>query len=258
MKLHPFFFIVAIACFSLQALVAEPEPSATGTQAAVAMPTPMPVATPLPMTPQELALVTTHAPLAKAMVPSSPTPLASAKMDAKGKETAKKTAKPTPKSTPKQEKGKIDAEVLKQSATQPLSIMISLSKQRVYLMVGDKVAVDSPISSGKKGHETPKGEYMILEKDPNHQSNLYGDFVNEKGVVVKKGISAKTDTPPAGAHYCGASMKFFMRLSPEGMGMHAGILPGYPASHGCIRLPLEMAKTIYSAVTVKVPVSVTD
>jgi lipoprotein-anchoring transpeptidase ErfK/SrfK len=53
-------------------------------------------------------------------------------------------------------------------------------------------------------------------------------------------------------------MKFFMRLSLEGMGMHAGILPGYPASHGCIRLPLEMAKAIYTTITVKTPVSIID
>jgi lipoprotein-anchoring transpeptidase ErfK/SrfK len=234
MKFHPLFLSFVIASLSLHALVAETAPSEN-----------LPAATPTPI----LAATPSSAPSATPKATPSPSSSPSA---------AKRPVKKTSKTTPKQEKGKIDAELLKQATTQPLSIVISLGKQRVYLMVGGKIAVDSPISTGKKGHETPKGEYMILEKDPNHQSNLYGDFVNEKGVVVKKGISAKTDTPPAGAHYCGASMKFFMRLSPEGMGMHAGILPGYPASHGCIRLPLEMAKAIYTTITVKIPVSITD
>ena len=170
----------------------------------------------------------------------------------------KSAPKKVAKFTPKQEPGKVFPDILKQADTQPLSITISLSKQRVYLLVGGQVAVDSPISSGKKGRETPKGEYAILEKELKHESNLYGDFVNEKGVVVKKGICVKTDIPPAGTHYWGASMKYFMRLTAEGVGMHAGYLPGYPASHGCIRLPLEMAKIIYTSALVNTPVSVTD
>ena len=237
MKFHPLFLFFLIASLSLQALVAETAPREN-------LPAATPPLIPVPPTPIPVATPSTTP---KASPSTSPSPSA-----------AKSPVKKTPKTTPKQEKGKIDAELLKQAATQPLSIVISLCKQRVYLMVGEKIAVDSPISTGKKGHETPKGEYMILEKDLNHQSNLYGDFVSEKGAVVKKGVSAKIDTPPAGAHYCGASMKFFMRLSLEGMGMHAGILPGYPASHGCIRLPLEMAKAIYTTITVKTPVSIID
>jgi lipoprotein-anchoring transpeptidase ErfK/SrfK len=242
MKFHPFFLFFGMACFLFQTLEADPEPSAT----------------PISMTEAEMIPAATPTPTPTAS-PSS-TPVLTPKISASPKNAAKaqEASKKASKTTPKQENGRIDAELLKQAATQPLSIVISLSKQRVYLMVGGNIAVDSPTSTGKKGHETPKGEYTILEKDPNHQSNLYGDFVNEKGVVVKKGIAAKKDTPPTGAHYCGASMKFFMRLSPEGMGMHAGILPGYPASHGCIRLPLEMAKTIYKTITVKIPVSIID
>ena len=149
------------------------------------------------------------------------------------------------------------SEILDQATSQPLTIQISLSKQRVYLMVGGKVAIDSPISSGKRKGWTPMGEFMILEKDPNHQSNLYGDFVDNAGRVVRSGVSGKIAIPN-GAHFRGASMKFFMRLTPEGVGMHAGYLPGYPASHGCIRLPLEAAKLIYSKVAVNTPVTVAD
>lgn len=125
-------------------------------------------------------------------------------------------------------------------------------------MVGEEVAIDTPISSGKKTRETPKGEYMVLEKDPDHQSNLYGDYVNDQGKVIHSGVSITSDIAPSGTHFRGASMKYFLRLTPEGVGMHAGILPGYAASHGCIRMPAEMAKLIYQTVSVKTPVIVTD
>jgi lipoprotein-anchoring transpeptidase ErfK/SrfK len=123
-------------------------------------------------------------------------------------------------------------------------------------MVGSRVAVDSPISSGRRNGWTPKGSFQILEKDPNHFSNLYGNFVDGTGTVIRSGVSSKIDSAPSGTHFRGAPMKYFLRLTPQGVGMHAGILPGYPASHGCIRLPVEMAQIIYSKVTLNTPVTV--
>jgi len=157
-----------------------------------------------------------------------------------------------------QEPGKVNSALLERVSTQPLSIVVSLSKQRVYLLVGGKVAVDSPISSGRRSGWTPKGNFSVLEKDPNHHSSLYGNFVNGSGQVVRSGVSSKHDAAPSGTHFSGAPMKFFLRLTPQGVGMHAGILPGYPASHGCIRLPQEMAEIIYSRVGVNTPVTVAD
>ena len=136
--------------------------------------------------------------------------------------------------------------------------MVSLTKQRVYLLVGEKLAVDSPISSGRRNGWTPKGEFAVLEKDPDHHSSLYGEFVNGNGQVIRSGISSKLDAAPSGTRFRGASMKYFMRLTPEGVGMHAGILPGYPASHGCIRLPLDVAQILYKAIPLNTPVSVGD
>ena len=158
----------------------------------------------------------------------------------------------------KQEPVKVNQAILDRASIDPLSIVVSLSKQRVYLQVGGKVAIDSPISSGKRSGWTPKGEFSVLEKDPDHQSTLYGDFVDGSGRKVKSGVSTRVDSAPSGTHFRGASMKFFMRLTPQGVGMHAGFLPGYPASHGCIRLPLEAAKMIYGKVGINTPVTVTD
>ncbi len=158
----------------------------------------------------------------------------------------------------KQQPGKIYPQFLDHPAPESLAILVSLSKQRAYLLVNGQVAVDTPISSGKRNGWTHKGEFTILEKDPDHHSTLYGDFVNGEGRVVRSGISSKLDAAPSGTRFHGASMKYFMRLTPEGIGMHVGILPGYPASHGCIRLPLEMAQAIYNKVSVNTPVTVTD
>src|SRR5438270_13691303 len=116
-------------------------------------------------------------------------------------------------------------------------VIVSLAKQRAYLMTGEEIVIDSPISSGKRGHTTPNGSFSVLEKDKDHHSSLYGDYKDTQGRTVRGGISAHIDAAPSGTHFVGASMKWFMRLTGEGVGMHVGILPGYPASHGCIRMP---------------------
>ena len=132
-------------------------------------------------------------------------------------------------------------------------VLVSISKQRAYLLTGDQIAIDSPISSGKRGHTTPTGSFTILQKDKDHRSNLYGDYKDSKGRTVRGGISAHIDSAPSGTHFVGAPMKWFMRLTNGGVGMHVGILPGYPASHGCVRMPEPAAALFYSKVKVGTP-----
>jgi lipoprotein-anchoring transpeptidase ErfK/SrfK len=158
----------------------------------------------------------------------------------------------------RQEPLKVNQSVLKQATPDNVHVRVSLPKQRAYLMVGDQIAADSPISSGKTGHSTPSGHFSVLEKDPDHRSSIYGDFVDRSGRVVRAGISAKIDSAPSGTHYVGASMRWFMRLTGEGVGMHVGILPGYPASHGCIRMSSDGAKLFYDTVKIGTPVTVGD
>jgi lipoprotein-anchoring transpeptidase ErfK/SrfK len=147
--------------------------------------------------------------------------------------------------------------VLQRVTAENAHVIVSLAKQRAYLMTGEEVAIDSPISSGKRGHTSPSGSFSVLEKDKDHRSTLYGDYVDSSGRVVRSGISARIDSAPSGTHYVGASMKWFMRLTGEGVGMHVGILPGYPASHGCIRMPEFMAENFFRSVSVGTPVTVT-
>jgi lipoprotein-anchoring transpeptidase ErfK/SrfK len=159
----------------------------------------------------------------------------------------------------RQEPPKVIPRVLERAMPENISIYISLGKQRAYFRVDDEIAVDTPISSGKRAGMTPAGSFAIMEKDADHRSNLYGDFANPRtGRVVRAGVSTRIDSAPSGTVYRGAPMRWFMRLSAGGLGMHTGILPGYPASHGCVRLPEEIAKLFYDRVKIGTPVTIGD
>lgn len=153
---------------------------------------------------------------------------------------------------------KINQNVLKQLTSDNSRIVVSIPKQRAFLMLGDEIAVDAPISSGKRGHGTPQGHFTVLEKDPNHHSSLYGDYVDRNGRTVRAGVSARIDSAPSGTHFVGAPMKWFLRLTGDGVGMHIGILPGYPASHGCVRESPEGAKIFYDHAKVGTRIDVGD
>jgi lipoprotein-anchoring transpeptidase ErfK/SrfK len=158
----------------------------------------------------------------------------------------------------KQEPLKVNQALLKEATQDNTRIVVSIPKQRAYLMIGDQVVADGPISSGRRGHESPRGHFNVMEKDPNHHSSLYGDFVDGSGRTVRAGVSARSDSAPSGTHFAGAPMRWFLRLTGEGVGMHIGILPGYPASHGCIRESADGAKLFYDHAKVGTPVDVGD
>src|SRR5436853_1715282 len=158
----------------------------------------------------------------------------------------------------RQEPLKVNQSLLKQATQDNTHIVVSIPKQRAYLMIGDQIVAEGPVSSGKRGHTSPTGHMHVLEKDPNHHSSLYGDFVNSSGRVVRGGVSARIDSAPSGTHFAGAAMKWFLRLTEDGVGMHIGILPGYPASHGCVRQSVDGAKLFYDHAKVGTPVDVGD
>ena len=158
----------------------------------------------------------------------------------------------------KQEPIKIDQNVLKRATPDQTRVVVSLHKQRAYLILGQQVAIDTPISSGKRRHSTPSGNFTVMQKDANHRSNIYGDFVDRAGRVVRAGVSSRIDSAPSGTRFIGAPMKWFMRLTGDGVGMHVGILPGYPASHGCVRMPSQAASLFFQNVKIGTPVAVGD
>lgn len=134
-------------------------------------------------------------------------------------------------------------------------IRISLSEQMVYYYKGGKLVGMSPISSGREGYDTRPGHFHICEKDIDHKSTWYGQYVDEYGDVVQHEVDVRKDPRPPGAKFDGADMRYFMRIDGA-VGMHEGYLPGYAASHGCIRLPGRMAEVFYHNTPLGTPVEI--
>jgi len=116
------------------------------------------------------------------------------------------------------------------ASTGPLSLVIDLTTQRVLVYRGAVPIAASTISSGSEGRETPTGAFAILQKEVFHRSGTYDD----------------------------APMPYMQRLTDKGVAMHAGNLPGYSASHGCIRLPKDFAKLLYGITEIGTPVTIID
>ena len=134
------------------------------------------------------------------------------------------------------------------------SVEIDLEEQTAYLVQNGRPILASPISSGRYGHLTRSGSFKILEKERTHYSSMYGKIVDVAGNAIV--ADADADMPvPRGGKFIPAPMHYFMRFAGAD-GMHAGYLPGYPASHGCVRMPQQYAIAFFNSVSVGTPVTV--
>src|SRR6478735_6825515 len=100
----------------------------------------------------------------------------------------------------------------------PLIIAISIEQQKVRVYDSNGLFAESPVSTGMKGHSTPMGVFSVIQKNKMHRSNIYS----------------------------GAPMPYMQRITWSGIALHAGVLPGYPASHGCIRMPMAFAVKMWN------------
>ncbi|WP_066794154.1 L,D-transpeptidase family protein [Sphingomonas soli] len=112
----------------------------------------------------------------------------------------------------------------------PVKLVISIPQQLLFTYRGGQLIAVSTVSTGSEGRDTPTGDFTILQKKTFHRSNLYSN----------------------------APMPYMQRLTWDGIALHAGHLPGYPASHGCIRLPKEFARQLYGITAMGGQVSVVD
>lgn len=118
-------------------------------------------------------------------------------------------------------KSKKEALVEKETGAKPqgpLVIVISIDRQKVTIYDSNGVFAEAPVSTGMKGHSTPMGVFSVIQKHKFHHSNIYS----------------------------GAPMPYMQRITWSGVAMHAGVLPGYPASHGCIRMPMAFAVKMWN------------
>ena len=137
------------------------------------------------------------------------------------------------------------------------SIKISLGEQRAYFYKGGVLVGVSQLSTGREGLNTPAGNYKIIQKDKDHASSLFGDYVDSSGKVVVANIEIKKIRNRQAHTSKARRCRSFMRIV-SGTGLHAGYLPGYPASHGCIRMPEFMAENFFRSVSVGTPVTITN
>ncbi len=100
----------------------------------------------------------------------------------------------------------------------PLIVAISINQQRLKIYDANGVFAESPVSTGMRGHPTPMGVFSVIQKQKFHHSNIYSN----------------------------APMPYMQRITWSGVAMHAGVLPGYPASHGCIRMPMAFAVKMWN------------
>lgn len=153
---------------------------------------------------------------------------------------------------------KVVPRVLDKATPENTRIVVSLGRQRIYLYSGDEVAIEAAVSTGKRRGQTPTGEFTVLDKAATHSSNFYGDFVDRDGQVVRHGVSTRIDAAPSGTTFVRVPMQHYLRLNEEGLALHAGRLPGYPASDTAVRVPADIAPLIYQRVKKGTPVKIED
>jgi hypothetical protein len=112
----------------------------------------------------------------------------------------------------------------------PMAVIVSITEQRAYAYRNGILIGVTTVSTGKKGHETPTGVFTILQKDKDHHSKKYDD----------------------------APMPYQERLTWDGVALHAGGLPGYPESHGCVHMPTEFARLLFDATNMGMTVVVAE
>ena len=137
-------------------------------------------------------------------------------------------------------------------------IVVNTDEQKARFYDGDQQIGWTTVASGIKKFPTPSGQFEVMEKVQNKRSNLYGRIYSSGGKVVHRDAKVGRDQIPTGARFEGASMPYFMRLTNDGVGLHAGPIPrpGRPASHGCIRMPKKFASVAYKHVDVGTKVTI--
>lgn len=132
---------------------------------------------------------------------------------------------------------------------------IELTLQVATIRINKKLVRKFPISSGSKYTPTPTGEFKVLRKKRTHFSTLYGSIVSATGRIVDRDANG-FEVLPEGARFIPAPMHFFIEFE-RGTAIHTGTLPGYPASHGCVRLNRKDAEFCFGILEVGDPIYIT-
>jgi len=144
-----------------------------------------------------------------------------------------------------------------EAASGSAKIVVHIGEQQAYFYKGRQLVGQTTVSTGKPGFSTPPGHYTVVSKDAGHVSTVFGDYVDDYGNVIRSNIDSRKDRRPKGTHFDGARMPYAMFFR-GGYAMHQGYVPPFAASHGCIRLPGQMAVRFFENAPVGTPVTVTE
>ena len=149
----------------------------------------------------------------------------------------------------------INDAVLASTNTSNSRIEISLSEQKARLFNGKQLALETAVSTGMRGMETPTGSFRVLEKMRVKDSNLYGIWVDgNTGALLDRDGDSRQRPSGGRAQFQGSPMPYWLKVHPGGAGMHVGYVAGNPISHGCIRVPQRAQALIFEKAEVGTPV----
>ncbi len=138
----------------------------------------------------------------------------------------------------------------------PFAIKVVIDEQKAKLYLGKTQVGWTYVATGVTKHPTPLGSFYIMERTSDKHSNLYGRIYDAKGECVNEDAKSGRDPVPEGGKFVGSHLQYWMRVTEDGVGMHVGPIPrpGHRASHGCVRLPRDAAKHIFSQARYGTPV----
>lgn len=137
-------------------------------------------------------------------------------------------------------------------------IKVNIDEQKVIAYSGKEQIGWATVATGITKYPTPVGDYKVIEKVADKKSNLFGKTYSSSGKLVNSDAKMGRDPVPEGGRFEGAHMPYYLRLTGDGVGMHAGPIPspGHRASHGCIRMPRAFAPLIFASVGIGTPVNI--
>lgn len=138
-------------------------------------------------------------------------------------------------------------------------VKIDIDEQKARVFSGKDEIGWATVATGITSYPTPVGDFKVIEKVVNKKSNLFGKAYNKDGKLVNSDAKMGRDAIPEGGRFEGATMPYYMRLTGDGVGMHAGPIPhpGRRASHGCIRMPRSFAPLVFASIPIGTPVTIT-
>ncbi|MGI9242216.1 MAG: L,D-transpeptidase [Verrucomicrobiales bacterium] len=131
-----------------------------------------------------------------------------------------------------------------------MTIRVNLKTQRLHLLVGGEVAIDSPVSTGRKSLPTPCGQFEVEKREATRKQEKYGNFVSSSGAVVLSGVYADLDPLPSDLEFKAVAVTHVLTLKGQKITIHGGTVGNLPTSDGSVVVPRELAKTLFGKVPV--------